>query len=216
MRKSWIMFLSVLILFLLSSCKQSDLATESQEFEESFAETLTVETKEYKVIAEGEYYRIRTDEAPFIQYYDVFNKRGEVVYSSSEERPLSIQMINDSILEIEIGFGTGLQQRRYYDAEEDLFSEEYIYVIACRDRLLAYIKIPESGSAFENRKIVVLDMFDPETFYQEFSLDFSKVDTPVVDAAFSEDKTSLAVVYLAGENGTETTVELDLMQDTEW
>ena len=219
MKKVLIIFLSIFILFPFSSCgwethkSTVSAETENTATEEHASETENIateehasETKEY----EGPYYRIYKEPKPAVLGYDIFNKKGEIVRSSSEWRPLTIQMVNDSILEIRIGMGTGLQQCQYYDVENDLFSEEYVYVVARADRLMAYIEFSEEGSSMENRKIAVRDMFDQDRFYKEFPLDFSRVDTPVLKASFSDDKKSLSVVYLSGEQLTETAVILDL------
>ncbi|MFR6298733.1 MAG: hypothetical protein ACLUML_05835 [Acutalibacteraceae bacterium] len=50
----------------------------------------------------------------------------------------------------------------------------------------------------ENRKVVVQNIFDKSLFYEEFKLDFSNVDTPVIEAKFSKDGASLLLTYLSG------------------
>ena len=142
-------------------------------------------------------------------YYNIYNKKGETVLSEETSRPLKINMINDSIVDIGIGMGTGITVHKYYDANQDLFSQEYTYVVANRNELIAYIAIPEKNP-MENRKIVVQNVFDKNLFCKEFPMDFSKVDTPVVKAEFSEDGKSLQITYLSGEEKTEITETLNL------
>ena len=139
----------------------------------------------------------------------LYNKKGETVLSEETSRPLKINMINDSIVDIGIGMGTGIAVHKYYDANQDLFSQEYTYVVANRNELIAYIAIPEKNP-MENRKIVVQNVFDKNLFCKEFPMDFSKVDTPVVKAEFSEDGKSLQITYLSGEEETEITETLNL------
>ena len=55
-------------------------------------------------------------------------------------------------------------------------------------------------------------IFDKSLFYMEYYLDFSNVDTPVIDAEFSNDSTSLRLKFLSGESQTETFEILYLYQ----
>lgn len=75
--------------------------------------------------------------------------------------------------------------------------------------MIAYIEVPEE-QPFENRQVVVKNVFDKELFYNEYELDFSKIDTPVLDASFSEDGTSLQLTYLSGNDQIEISKTLSI------
>ena len=107
-------------------------------------------------------------------------------------------MVNDDIVDIEIVMGTGITIHKYYGVEENVFSREFLYVLTNSDKLVAYIDVSKE-KPFENRKIIVQDIFDKNSFCKEFQLDFSDVDTPVMEAMFSKDGTSLQLTYLSGE-----------------
>lgn len=180
---------------LISGCSQTQEPNES--------ETVTA-----KIVDSGKYYSVYNGELTTV-CYNIYNKKGETVLSEETSRPLKINMINDSIVDIGISMGTGITVHKYYDANQDLFSQEYTYVVANRNELIAYIAIPEKNP-MENRKIVVQNVFDKNLFCKEFPMDFSKVDTPVVKAEFSEDGKSLQITYLSGEEKTEITETLNL------
>lgn len=141
--------------------------------------------------------------------YQIFNSAGDIVLSETTDRPLNIEMIHDGIVDIGIGMGSGIAIHKYYSVKKDLLSEEYSYVLSNLDELVAYIDVPQSNS-FENRKVVVQNAFDEKAYYKEYQFDFSNVDTPVVDASFSNDGSALKIVYLSGEDQTEKTAVLQL------
>lgn len=131
--------------------------------------------------------------------------------SDETDRPLRINMLCDDIVDIRIGMGTGVAVHKYYDAARNIFSQEYCYVLTAKEDLVAFIDVPEK-EPFKNRKVVVRNIFDKCLFYKEYYLDFSNVDTPVIDAEFSNDSTSLRLTFLSGEAQTETFEILYLYQ----
>lgn len=151
-----------------------------------------------EIVASGKYYRIYKDSKTQV-YYDIYNLNGEIVLSETTERPLTIDMLSANIVDIGIGMGTGLTVHRYYNVERNLFSQEFSYVLSNLNEFVAYIDVPKKSS-FENRKLIVQNAFDRNSFYKEFQLDFSHVDTPVIQAAFSKDGSSLELTYLSEEN----------------
>lgn len=106
-------------------------------------------------------------------------------------------MISDDTIDIGIGMGTGITIHKYYNANENIFSGEFTNVLTNSDKLIAYIDVSKENP-LENRKVVVQNIFDKSLFYEEFKLDFSNVDTPVIEAKFSKDGASLLLTYLSG------------------
>lgn len=146
-----------------------------------------------KIIDSGDYYCIYKEGTTDITY-DILNLDGETVFSETTDRPLEINMICDTVVDIAKGMGTGITVHRYYDAERNLFSDEFSYVLADSDGLIAFIDVPNE-QPFENRKVVVRDIFDKDLFYKEYQVNFSNVDTPVIQAEFSRDGDSLQLIY---------------------
>jgi len=171
-------------------------------FDNNFEEKEPNESNIYKpenrtVIDSGKYYRIYKSNITEVDY-DIYNSKGEVVLSGTTDRPLEISMINNEIIDISIGMGTGLAIHKYYSVEQELFSEEFSYVVANFNDLVAYIGFSQEGG-FENRKVIVQNIFDRNLFFEEYQLNFSNVDTPVIQATFSEDGSALQLIYLSGE-----------------
>ena len=170
---------------------------------------LNNESEQMKMVDSGKYYRIYKGNINQV-CYEIYNTEGELVLSDKTERPLEINMINDDIVDIEIGIGTGITTHRY-DVGEDIFSQKFQYVLSNFDKLVAYIDVPKE-KPLENRKVIVRNMFDKQYFYKEFLLDFSNVDTPVIDAKFLKNGTSLQLTYLSGEEQTQVSTILELVQ----
>lgn len=168
------------------------------------------ESEQIEMIDSGKYYRIYKGNINQV-CYEIYNTEGELVLSDKTESPLEINMINDDIVDIEIGMGTGITTHMYYDVGEDIFSQEFQYVLSNLDKLVAYIDVPKE-KPLENRKVIVRNMFDKQYFYKEFLLDFSNVDTPVIEAKFLKDGTSLQLTYLSGEEQTQVSTILELVQ----
>ena len=166
--------------------------------------------EQIEIIDSGTYYRIYKGNINQV-CYDIYNTEGEIVLSEKTDRPLQINMINDDIIDIEIGMGTGITIHKYYGVGENIFSQEFQYVLSNLDKLIAYIDV-QTEKPFENRKVIVQNIFDKRLFYKEIQLDFSNVDTPVIEALFSKDGTSLQLTYLSGEEQTQIAVTLDLIQ----
>ncbi len=164
-----------------------------------------------KIIEAGEFYRIidvtPEDASETTQLkYEILDPNGAVIFSDTTDRPLNIEMINDTIVDIGIGMGTGEIVHKYYNSENIEFSKEFSYVVANYDDLVAYIYAP---NGFENRKLVVEGAFAFSSYYKEFVLDFANDVIPVIKADFSEDGKILNIVYIATD-GTEKSVALTL------
>lgn len=161
------------------------------------------------VLDSGKYYSVYRGEEAAQVCYDIYNASGKTVLSDKTDRPLEINMINDDIVDIAIGMGTGLSVHKYYKVSQDIFSQEYSYVVANQDDLVAYIDISKENP-LENRRVTVRDIFDGNSFSKSFNLDFAAVDTPVLSAAFSSDGQSLNLTYLSSDNQKQTKISLPL------
>lgn len=167
-------------------------------------------SEQMEVLDSGKYYRIYKGSTNQIRY-DIYNYGGEIVLSEETEHPLEIRTINGNIIDIEIGMGTGITIHKYYDVDENVFSQEFQYVLSNLEQLIAYVDVPKANP-LENRKVIVRNIFDKQLFYKEYELDFSYVDTPVIEAKFSRDGAALHLTYLSGEQKTQVSTVLELSQ----
>lgn len=195
MRKYLYLLVSVLFYF-ISACS-------------TYNNTVINESEQTEIVDSGAYYRIYKESSNQV-CYDIYNFDGEIVLSEKTDRPLEINMINDDIVDIKVGIGTGITIHKYYCVGENIFSQEFPYVLSNIDKLIAYIDVPKE-KPLENRKVIVQNIFDKNLFYKEFQLDFSNVDTPVIEAKFSKDGASLQLTYLSGEDQTQISTVLDLI-----
>ncbi len=160
------------------------------------------------VVDSGKNYKIYKTNLTEVNY-QIFNNKNEVVLHEQTDRPLKINIIDDGILDIAKGMGTGITVHKYYDTEKDVFSNEFMYVLGAYKNIISYIEISDKMPR-ENRKIVFRNIFEPEFYREEFVLNFANVDTPVIVANFSEDGKSFTVKYLSGNEQKEVTEVLEL------
>ena len=192
MKKYFYLIICGVLLFSLFACSAHKQVAQSED----------------KVIDAGTYYRVYEKGAGQTNYV-IYNKDGKTVLSETTDRPVIIQMLGTDVVDIGIGIGTGIMQHQYYNTKQNRFSKIFLSVLASTENLIAYLEIPESD-ALKDRKVIVQNIFDPDVYYKDFALEFSPVDTPVLEASFSEDKTSLQIVYLSGAKQTENSTILNL------
>lgn len=162
-----------------------------------------------EAIVEKTYYKIEKIELTTVRY-TIYDSKGNVALTEQTDRPLEISMIGEHIIDICIGMGTGLSVHKYYDIEENCFSQEYTYVAAATENLVAYI----DGSSLTDRKLVVRNIFDAELFCREFALDFSETMTnPLIEARFTSDAIGLDLAYYTEKTPVKVTQTLPILSD---
>ena len=204
MKKLIAILLCLVSVFALFSCDKTE--AEPDEIDESIENTETADPEASKENhAPKQYFKL--EQKGFGFYYEIYDKQGNVVLSKETSRPTEITMLGETIVDIEIGMGTGLQVHTYYDVEGNRFSEEYVYVAAASGNLVAYV----DGESLNDRTLVVRDIFDREIFYKSFGLDFAPaVDTPIESAVFTENENELEVVYLSERPATPQSITLPI------
>ena len=65
---------------------------------------------------------------------------------------------------------------------------------------------------FEDRSLVVRDIFDEAEFCKKFLLDLAHTDHPIVEAEFLDDGERLRVSYLTEDGHSEEVQILDLVE----
>ena len=158
----------------------------------------------YKIVCEG----LNQSE------YHIYDLWGKEVLVEITDRPLSISMIDQWVIEIRIGMGTGTSVSKYYDVENDRFSEEFLCVVATSGNLLAYVDSTQGNDATKGT-LVVRDMFDRNEFFKTFSLDFSPREVmPIWKAEFTERELALELVYLNQNSQVNESVTLPIRTNT--
>ena len=120
--------------------------------------------KQTQIIDSGKYYRIYKENDNQVRY-EIYNPEGKIALSEKTDRPIEINTIGGDIIDIGIGMGTGITIHKYYNANENTFSEEFTNVLTNSDKLIAYIDVSKE-TPFENRKVVVQNIFDKNMFYK--------------------------------------------------
>lgn len=175
-------------------------------------ESVTSESGDDECADRGAYYCIHHNGAESVTYY-LYNSSQWITYIETTAKPLQISMLGDYIVDISIEKEPGSIQHKYYNAETKVFSKEFFNVVASTDELVVYVRMAPGQTDPENRIIVVQNIFDRETFYQEYPIDFASSDRyshPVMEAAFSEDGSALTVTYESDEEREVKTETLEL------
>lgn len=185
--KKYIAFLLCFIMMLsLISCNT----------ENAIEATKTPDNSDKATAPSKQHYKIEKLDLTKVRYY-IYDTNGNTVLSDETDRPLDISMLGDNIVDICIGMGTGISIHKYYDVQNNRFSEEYSYVAAASGNLVAYIDTSMEDPMI-NRVLVVRDIFDKNIFYKSFGLDFSPTaHDPIESASFSDGEAELDVVYLS-------------------
>ena len=146
--------------------------------------------------------------------YHIYDRWGREVLVEVTDRPLTISTIDQWVIEIRIEMGTGTSVTKYYDAENNRFSEEFLYVIASSGNLLAYVDTTQKNDANKGA-IVVRDIFDRNEFFKTFSLDFSPREVmPISHAEFTEREMALELIYLNQNSEMDESVTLPIRTST--
>lgn len=186
MKKANIILLCLLLLF-LTACSVLENSNNSMQLGENNSD-------ERRLIDSGDYFKLYDN--TLSEIYEIYNSQGELVRTETTDDTISITMLNESVLDISIGKGTGITQHTYYDAELNVFSDEFSYVICTDGELVAYIGLSEDK--VNNKTLIVEDIFNKEIYYKEFKGAFDEVDTyelSSVGGEFSEDFSKLTVRY---------------------
>lgn len=151
------------------------------------------------LIDSGKYYKVY--DGTLSEAYEIYNASGKLVRSDSTDKPLSVSMLDDYTVDISEDKGTGITQHTYYNAEKDIFSEEFIYVICAQGDMIAYIGASQEDTE-HSKTLIVQSIFDKDNYYKEFENVFSPTDTfdlSSVYGEFSNNFTELTVYYISEE-----------------
>ncbi len=162
-----------------------------------------------EIIENTKYYKIEKLLLTTVRY-SIYDSNGTVVLCEETDRPLQISMLNEDVVDICIGMGTGISVHKYYDVQSNRFSKEYNDVVATSNNLVAYIDTSMDEPWF-NRRLVIRDIFHETVFCKSFFLYFSVNEhSPIQSARFTEEEEELEVVYLIGTPSVRQSVTLPI------
>lgn len=162
-------------------------------WQEEFESVKEDETIEEKIMENDKYFRI-FDAGEGKYSYIIYNTDGKEVNSGVSYRiEPRIHYIDQETIEIHISAGTGIFYCVYYDIVNDRFSEWYESPVAAKYHRVAFL---DYGGG--ERSLVVKDMFDEGSCYQEYFPDFAEAVFPVISAVFIDEDT-LFITYMSGE-----------------
>lgn len=176
-----------LLLLLLTACSVSENSNAS-------IITKNEDAIERSLIESSDYYKLYDN--TLSETLEIYNSKGELVRTITTEEPISITMLNKSIIDISIGKGTGLTKHTYYSVKLDDFSDDFSYVICASNELIAYVGISKDG--LDNKTLIVQNIFNENRYYKEFIGAFDQVDTYELSSMsreFSQDFSTLTVHY---------------------
>lgn len=176
-----------LLLLLLTACSVSENSNAS-------IITKNEDAIERSLIESSDYYKLYDN--TLSETLEIYNSKGELVRTITTEEPISITMLNKSIIDISIGKGTGLTKHTYYSVKLDDFSDDFSYVICASNELIAYVGISNDG--LDNKTLIVQNIFNENRYYKEFIGAFDQVDTyelSSMSGEFSQDFSTLTVHY---------------------
>ena len=149
-----------------------------------------------EIVESEKYYSVSKDDRYF--YYTILDASGNTVHEDKTTRPLTVRMSDEDVVEISIGYGTGISSRQYYSVSRNALSEELYYVIANSGELVAYL-----DGELGDRSIIITNVFDKSLAYVSHKTDLSPTIMPVTGAEFSDDSSYLDVEYLSGDKYTD-------------
>jgi len=161
------------------------------------------------LIETGDNYEIYTDEVQTGYYYRVKDSFGDLIDEGYHSGRGNFGFNSEnSMLELEYGFGGPVWEKRYYDVKSGRVSRFFSKPLHSHDELVAYFTTKgEAG----NWVLVIQNMFDPAAFYQEIERNFSLyVYTAPSKAEFFEDGKKLRITYWIKPDNKEITEIIDL------
>lgn len=136
--------------------------------------------------------------------YTLFNSKGKNVYEETAlYREPHIERLENEIIKIGISAGSSVYQVRYFEPMNGKVSEIY------------YTPWDESNNKlirFENRKIIIQDMFDKSNYYQEEELNMQDTADPnsAIKSAEFLDANTVKVTYFSEDNNEKITKTIKL------
>jgi len=165
---------------------------------------------------EGKNFEIFVDtESGFLMSYNyrIWDNNGDLIDENYHWGPFNIsETESEGILVVKLGYGFSTWRHRYYDVANGRVSRLFHKPVATYGELVAYFKIPDDGDI----TLVIQNMFEPSTYYEEISRNFSgMVIRDFREAEFIENGNRLKITYWIEPNDEEVVEVIDLTSVTE-
>ena len=207
----------------LCSCSTSTSQTTSQDDTSqltSIDTTQTLSQQEYSkyylsdidvLYKQDKNYKILSNEDVTIFYYIVTDDEGYIIDTGYHDYRGSFDIYQKGkFLTLDYGYGGNSWHERYYDVSNGRVSRFFERPIQVSNELVAYFTFRDSDNAIV---LVVQNMFDRSTYYQEITRDFSDfVFKDEAEAEFLENDTKLKISYWTKPNDQKVTEIIDLCE----
>ena len=123
----------------------------------------------WSIVQSGDNYRIiRICENDFWEMrYELLSNDGRIAKYFETSRPAWIEHVGENIVGLTVSAGTNVRWSQFYMVSDDVSSEVFHNAILTEGETIAFMALSDD----DRRKLVVRDIFDTGTFYQEFFLD---------------------------------------------
>lgn len=184
--KGKVFILLIVFCYLISGCSKHNISVKN--------EMDNKETRHFSISYNSDY------ENPNYQLI-IYNKNGNVVLREDWEREPRINEMG-KMLEIITSHGSSAAKYRYYDIENEMFSEDDFWnrAIVTEDKKIVYMDVDEKNGG---SLLIIQDIFDKEIYYKEIKRDFSPFAVPsmIIENVYIN-KNKLYIEYFQGEHYT--------------
>ena len=162
---------------------------------------------------ENKYFEVLDKSTEDTQLYEyvIYNKYGKVARKEEAGREPHIVLLQNGLLEIMISCGSPAQLYRYYDINNDVFSNESFWnrALVLEDGKIVYMSIDEGS---KQSMLVIQDIFDKNKYYKEVHRDFSPFAVPsmLLKETRVLENGNLEITYFKGEEQSLETEIIDL------
>lgn len=140
--------------------------------------------------------------------YTFADSKGNILYSSPFQKYLPRELqVSDHVYQITFSSGPSFSLRYsfFYDAEKEVISEIYNYVLGSDGEYVV------CGSYQDDQcRIVVCNIFDPDSYSKTYGLNNTSTVVDFATGCEFQSDGSAVVTYLVGENYEEATLTVEI------
>jgi len=185
-RQKNISYVGLILLVMIISV--TVLSPNKNKGEETAIEPLPVSEYGEQYTVEGKQFKVKGSTTNRTYQYYIYDSAGGIVEEGQVERmPPEITYISEEVLKICFHCGTYADLCKYYDAKQNVFSQEFWNPFIEHNGLIVYY----DGNI---GKLIIQDIFEKNKFYQEYLRDMSVTAPPNAIGFFNNDQ-KLRIIY---------------------